>query len=315
MEWGLELEPRWTAQHLRGVEARSGGAAIVSVRKRRVCFLERLLANVSTRIVLVTPGNAEEGAPFRGTSADCAWRLLARESVLAWFVTHHRSEPVDHPKMRWMPVGFGRTHDRMVRAHAKALALPVRGEEARDLPSDAVVSMPLVFNAAHTFALADAREEKALANALEFFFVCNNRALGRGDVLTRLSQADSMPGVVNHFPLSPRAYMCGALRAVFALSPGGTAPDGYRHLEFLLAGAAVVLPDHPCTRHLYQNLPVVFGEPGRRKKNATSSPPPLTCARLMEKVREWSRPDLRFEYERLTVEYWIGVIKRAAGRR
>lgn len=142
--------------------------------------------------------------------------------------------------------------------------------------------------------------------------VCNNRFKkgGRETILTRINASNALPGTANYFPSPPREYICGALRSVVSLSPAGTAPDGYRHLEFLLAGTVVVLPKHPCIERLYANLPVVFVDMSPAAANSTA--PVLTCDGLMAKVRQFAAMSGRFEHERLTLEFWRARIRRAS---
>lgn len=295
----LEAKLRMLDRRLRGQRA-----IVIGVRNSEgvICELAAMLGNLSVKTVLVTPGHADTGAPFRTASRFCARRILQMPTTLRWFVTHHSARDPSYAKISWLPVGFGLAYSTAIRLSAKALQMRVADEE----DATAATMFPLLADAAQALGAVSPQSRRALDRSLEYLFVCNNdlEALGRRAILDALNA--SMPGYVNNFPASPRRYFCGALRAVTALSPRGTAPDGYRHLEYLLAGAAVILPDHPCMRDLYQNLPVIFAEP------PVVTGPPITCSMLKRHVREFGAPERRFEHTRLTAEFWIQELRRAA---
>lgn len=303
-------------------------APVVAVRPRsEMCLLDALLADPSfpTPVVLITPGNDGHGRPLNASkprAAECAWRLIGRAPVRLWFMAHRAAGDAEHAKIRYVPVGFG--HGPGIKLDGKLLRLDVADPEL------AAMAFPRVFDAAWAHALPPDALPSALAepaelatrpwlrmaSELEFMHVCNNAyqgpnipgkpRRGRLSVMQRLNASDSMPGVLNHFPAPPLRYFCGAMRALVSLSPRGTAPDGFRHMEMLLAGTVVVMPEDDSLRALYPNLPVVFAEPG------ISEHPPLTCAGLMGRVREFAARRTPFEHERLTAEFWAEHVRRVA---
>lgn len=302
------FRPGQAVRSLRRAYEKLKRAPIVLVHAQTSCAAEgviKSLANVP--LVLFNTGHADTGAPLRWPSSQrtCARRILALPNVVRWFMTHHNAGDPSDPKVDFLPVGFGARRARRGDGGSDLQLSPRKLELGTlDAEVDAVAALTAVLNDA--YAVASRPSRVWMDKRLRFMYVCNNRWGARARILDRLNESDSMPGVRNSFPSTPREFFCGALQSLVTLSPGGTAPDGYRHAEFLLAGTVVVMPEHPCVRRIWGNLPVIHAEPGK------TDHPPLTCDWLMAKLRELAAPNVTFEHERLTVKFWHGAVRQAS---
>jgi len=147
---------------------------------------------------------------------------------------------------------------------------------------------------------AFASEDGQSARQLEFLYACNNNYGTRAEILANLGH--SIPAFHNSYPAAVRSYFCGALRSLVSLSPQGTAPDGFRHMEMLTAGTMVIMPDREDLRVIYAGLPVIFAQ----------FPLTPTCESLMAAVRERAAQAAPFAYERLTLRWWLEYVQAEA---
>lgn len=294
-------------RRLRAAHRKLGRAPVVLMHAKMSCKAEPVIrALPDVPLVLFNTGQSSSGAPLRfpeDHNRDCARRILGLDNVVRWYMTHHDTEPL-HPKMDFLPVGFG-SHPSHRGDRADLQLSPSKlGLNTDDDEVDAVAALSAVLRVAYDVSSRTSR--RWMDRRLRFLYVCNNRWGGRGAILDRLNASDSMPGFRNFYPAAPRSFFCGALQSLVGLSPGGTAPDGYRHAEFLLAGTVAVLPDHPCIRRIWARLPVIFAEPGKEDHA------PLTCPGLMAIVRQFASPNVTFEHGRLTVEFWRAELRRVS---
>lgn len=325
---------------------RLGRLAIVLVQTSKTCLLESVIAKANASVgnafrplVLVTPGNDAHGAPFRKRHAsECALRLVGSPQVARWFVSHRKDEPL-FAKVRYLPLGFsGRLLSALSKPLGKHFDLACGscgrseggGCEGRIKPGRSMGirgnpgSTAVCARAASKIAWLPMQAEHALswdwesgapvtARRMEMLYVALNTAGIRESFLRRLREPDAMPAYYNHYPTSGQDFFCGALRSVAALSPQGTAFDGFRHAEMLAAGAIAIIPDTPDLREVYAGLPVIFAQFADPYDDA----PPLTCRLLMKYVRELEaqarvRPTGTFAYERLTLRFWVDRVQDEA---
>lgn len=265
---------------------------IVHLPPDQICQLEDALrmkemANV-TPFALLSPGNDGHGCPFRryphrpDDTYLCAYRLLNDTRIVRYFSSHVKFEKL-HPKMAFIPLGFGHRssgNESHMRKYLSGLLAAVANNGVQS-------------RVRHLFLMINAE----------------NPLTPRPAIMRAIRK--SLPHVRNLYPLSPSDFRNAAAHSMFSLSPEGTAPDGWRHYQFLLMGSATNVPDTPSMRAMLENsgMPVWFGgycgNQTDQPKNCTNT---LSCRLLREKVLALSKQH-EFNYDALTAKYWVDFMR------
>jgi hypothetical protein len=279
---------------------------IVTLPPHRVCNFEKALQADSGRTVfaLLTPGNDGHGCPFRrqanrpDETPSCATRLLDHPRVVRYFTSQIRGEKL-HPKMAFVPLGFGHTDN--TSPHPVIKPQPGNGHSPWFVLMN---ELPQLLNRMEDGGF-NSRVQRVL-------FICNNDMYARKRTMEII--VSGIPNARNWFPLPFATFVNAAAHSVFSISPEGTAPDGWRHYEFLLSATAVNVPDTPSMRMMLEHsgMPVWFGGYCARQTsqpaNCTNT---MSCNLLRKMVRELSKRDV-FNYDALTMPYWVDFMRRTA---
>jgi hypothetical protein len=259
---------------------------LIQVHCIRTCNALAVLKEINYTMVLMTLGWDGNGSPVNGCHEDsetnakilrCYFDLLAMENILLWFVSHHKRLDVTHPKLRFVPISFGRTQSSIrygVTADVYVSSLLVASESLRQI---CVVKPGARFGPKVFLNYDESSFRKGVTDAVI-------SKIGGRNIYKNASFSE---------------LMLGGVLSLIGISPHGTGMDGNRHLELLSHGLVTVMDDSPDLRELYGNLPVIYVKTWEQ----------LSCNTVCQYADKVLRDPSPYHFDKLSYQYWQAYVK------
>lgn len=242
-------------------------------------FVTHILDKIHTRFVLVT-GDSDAFVPVTSVSESEFRKLVDSDLLIAWFSQNLVYSPIEHPKLRYLPIGL----DYHTMSERELFWGPITSPKLQE-----------------DLLIAVAKTAKPFYERMPTAYTTFHFAIHRGG---RQQAYDQIPKDLVYYEPETTSRLISWKRQTeyaFVVSPPGEGLDCHRTWEALCLGCIPILISTPLDP-LYEGLPVLI----------VKSWKDVTRELLENTIAEYR--DKEFAMEKLTLQYWVRQITSISGR-